>query len=141
MRKTEVLKLRFCKFKKFVTNQVSFWGAPTYVDIIEFHRYHCKNQRSGTKLCVAFLLFQFWKELWRFKVKEPMIFCWTKIWTLKTRLNRKWKISRTGLERLTLYFSSYKNRKLKVKLWWVGARERKKRAFFVRFILSKGIFF
>ena len=34
-------------------------------------------------------------------------------------------------------FSSYKNCKLKVKLWWVGARERKKRAFFVSFILSE----
>ena len=40
-----------------------------------------------------------------------------------------WKIK-------TLCFSSYKNRKLKVKLLWVGARERKKRAFFVQFILS-----
>ena len=39
------------------------------------------------------------------------------------------------------YFSSYKNHKLKVKLWLVGARKRKKRAFFVPLILSKGIFF
>ena len=37
-----------------------------------------------------------------------------------------------------LCFSSYKNQTLK--LWWVGACERKKRAFFVPFILSKGIF-
>ena len=38
-------------------------------------------------------------------------------------------------------FSSNKNRKLKVKLWWVWARERKKRVFFVPFSLSKGNFF
>ena len=44
------------------------------------------------------------------------------------------------LERHTLYFSSYRNRKLKVKLWWVLTRERKGRAFFVPFILSKGNF-
>ena len=56
-------------------------------------------------------------------------------------MNWKWKIPHTVLERRTLCFSSYKNRKLKVKLWWVGARERKKRAFFVPFILSEGIFF
>ena len=31
--------------------------------------------------------------------------------------------------------------KLKVKFWWVVARERKKRAFFVTFILSEGNFF
>ena len=40
-----------------------------------------------------------------------------------------------------LCFSSYKNCKLKVKLWWVGVRERKNRVFFVPFILSKGNFF
>ena len=54
--------------------------------------------------------------------------------------NPKWKIPCTVLERQTLCFSSYKNRKIKVKLWWVGACERKKRAFFVLFILSEGIF-
>ena len=44
-------------------------------------------------------------------------------------------------ERRALSFSSNKNLKLKVKLWWIGARERKKRAFFVPFILSKRHFF
>ena len=48
---------------------------------------------------------------------------------------------KTVLERRTLCFSSYKSHKLKVKLWWVGARESEKRAFFVPFILSKGNFF
>ena len=37
-------------------------------------------------------------------------------------------------------FGSYKNHKLKVKLWWVGDCERKKRGFFVPFILSEWIF-
>ena len=55
--------------------------------------------------------------------------------------NGKRKIPHPVLERRTLCFSSYRNRKLKVKLWWVGARERKKRAFFVPFILSEGNFF
>ena len=41
--------------------------------------------------------------------------------------------------RQTLCFSSYENRKSKVKLWRVGARERK--AFFAPFILSKTNFF
>ena len=47
----------------------------------------------------------------------------------------------TVLERGTLCFSSYENPKLKVKLWRVGARERKTRAFFVQFIFSEGNFF
>ena len=55
---------------------------------------------------------------------------------IKTKQNRKWKIPNTVLERLTL--CSYKNQKLKLR--WVGARE-KKRAFFVPFVVSKGDFF
>ena len=35
----------------------------------------------------------------------------------------------------------HENYELKVKLWWGGARERKKSAFFVTFILSEGNFF
>ena len=58
-------------------------------------------------------------------------FYWTKIWTLiKTKWNWKWKILHTVLERQTVCFISCKNRRLKVKLWWVGARGRKKIAFF-----------
>ena len=37
-------------------------------------------------------------------------------------------------------FSSYKNRELKVKLWWVRACKRKKSAVLVTFILFEGIF-
>ena len=44
-------------------------------------------------------------------------------------------------ERPTLCFSSYKYRKLKVKLWWVGSRERTKRVFLVPLILSERNFF
>ena len=76
---------------------------------------------------------------WSPRVDE---FCWTKILTLiKTKRNRKWKIPQTVFDRQTLCVSSYKNRKFKVKLWWVGARKRKKWAFFVPFILSEGHFF
>ena len=38
-------------------------------------------------------------------------------------------------------FSSYKNCELKVKLWWVEARKRIKKAFFVTFVWSEGNFF
>ena len=33
-----------------------------------------KVRSLGAKVCVAFVLFSFWKELWRFKVKESMCF-------------------------------------------------------------------
>ena len=55
--------------------------------------------------------------------------------------NWKWKVSHTVLERRNLCFSSHKNCQWKVKPWWVGARERKKRAFFVPFVLSEGNLF
>ena len=54
--------------------------------------------------------------------------------------NRKWEIPHTVLERRFLCFSSYKNHKLKVKLWWVRAHERKKRIF-CTVILSEGNIF
>ena len=60
---------------------------------------------------------------------------------IKTKRNRKWIIAHTGLDRRILPFSSYKDCKLNVKLWWLGARERKNRTFLVLFILSVGNFF
>ena len=36
-------------------------------------------------------------------------------------------------------FSSYKNQQLKVKLWWVEARERKESVIFVTFFCPKEI--
>ena len=52
-------------------------------------------------------------------------------------LNKNINLNKNERERRTLCFSSYKNRKLKVKLWWVGGSERKKEdifctAYFVR---------
>ena len=59
---------------------------------------------------------------------------------LNKNINLKMENRTTVLERRILCFRSCKNRKLKVKLLWAGARERKKRAFFVSFTLSEGNF-
>ena len=37
-------------------------------------RCNLKVKGLGAKACVAFLLFWFWKELWRFKVDESILF-------------------------------------------------------------------
>ena len=68
--------------------------------------------------------------------KSPCILLNKNIALIKTKPNRKWKIPHTFLERRT--FSSHKNRKLKIKLWWVAARERK---FFAPFILPEATLF
>ena len=51
--------------------------------------------------------------------------------------NRRWKIPHTVLERRILYFNTYKNCKLKVKIWLVGARKRIKMAFCTVFIVQR----
>ena len=49
------------------------------------------TQKSGleAKLCVAFLLFLFWKELWRFKVKDSIFFVEEKFKFNKTKTESK----------------------------------------------------
>ena len=113
--KRKISKLRFSKLKKFVSRSV-----------------------FGELQLTQILLFWFWEGLWRFKVKESMLYFWTKICTLiETRRNRKWKIPRIVLERWNLWFSSNKNSELKVKPWWVRAHQRKQSALFVTFVLSE----
>ena len=68
-----------------------------------------------------------------------MHFAEKNITLIKMKRNRNWGIPHTGLERRTLCFSSYRNRKLQVKLRRVGARQRKMRAFFVLCVLSQCI--
>ena len=58
----------------------------------------------------------------------------------KNKTESKMKNRTHILERQTLGFSSYKNRKLKVKLWWVGARARKRGHFLLRWFCLKEIF-
>ena len=102
-----------------------------------------KNQRSWSwGLVCGFSIILILKVIMMFQSQRLHAFCWTKIWALiKTKRNQKWKISHTLLKRQTLCFSSYKNLKLKVKLWWVEVRKRKEKAFFVPLILSEGKFF
>ena len=69
-----------------------------------------KNRGLGAKVCVAFLLFLFWKEEWCLEVKGSILF------VEKTRRNQQWKIQHTVLEGWNFCFSSYKNCEKKVKL-------------------------
>ena len=65
-------------------------------------------------------------------------FCWTEIKTLIT--DSKMENPTHSFRETNLCFSSYRNCKLKVKLWWVRAHEREKKRIFSPFILSTGIF-
>ena len=122
-----------------VFKKVSFRGARTQVDIIEFSNLlQLQNQWPWSKIVWLFYYFLLWKQLWRFKIKDSVLF-WTKIQTLiKTRRNRKWNIPHIVFERCFRWYNNYC--KVKVKLWWIAAHDRKKKAFFVPFILFKEIF-
>ena len=101
---------------------------------------------AEAKFCEASLLLSFWKELWCFEVKESMHFVDQRYKLSKTRIRIKHgkpHIPHKVLERQTLCFSSHKNLKLKVRLWWVGAelRKEKRRHSFVLLILSERSFF
>ena len=79
-----------------------------------------KNQTSGSKIVCSFSIILTLKGIMTFYSQRFHISCW----------NWKWKIPPTLLEKQNLCFSSNKNRKLKVKLWWVGAWKRKKEEIF-----------
>ena len=83
-----------------------------------------------------FYYFNFERNYDAFKSKSPCM-----LLNKNVNFNKNETESKIENPRGTLCFSSYKNRKLKVKLLWVGAREKKKRAFFVPFLLSEGNFF
>ena len=75
MRKSDVLKTSIFQFKMFVSRLV--FGEFQLMQIslnFQTSGNNLKVRGLGAKVCVAFLLFLFWKELWRFKVKESMLF-------------------------------------------------------------------
>ena len=87
-----------------------------------------------------FYHFNFERNYDALKSKSPCILLNKNINFNKNETESKMENPTHGLERQTLCFSSYKNRKLKVKLWWVGTRKRKK-DFLYRSSCPEGNFF
>ena len=85
-----------------------------------------------------FYYFNFERDHEVSKSKSPCILLNKTINFNKNETESKMEIPHTVSERRTLCYSSCNNRKIKGKLWWVGARKRKKRPFFVPFILFEG---
>ena len=144
MKKTDVLKT-FCR-KNYISRSV--FGELQFTQIPFNFKTSCcclRIKGLGVKLCVTFLLFLFLKELWRFKAKKSLT-----SFLLNKNVNFNKDEIKSKLENLTqslretnleLCFSSYMTRKPKVKQWWVGAIERKKRKLFVKFIFFEEKFF
>ena len=118
----------FLESKKFVSRSVS--GKLLLTQLVLSFNTFCWNLKIrglALKAYAAFLIFQFWEELWSFKVKETMLFL-----EQKSKLqNQKSKMPHTLFERRSLCFSSCKSCKFKIKLdEWELAKE-KKRIFFL----------
>ena len=102
-------KLRFFKSKNFIFEELQF----KQISLID---------------CVTFYSFNFERNYGILKPKSSSFLLNKNITHFSLH---------TLLERRTLCLSLYKYGQLKVKLWCVGICQRKKRAFFVTFILSK----
>ena len=89
---------------------------------------------------VAFLLLWSRKELWHFKVKESIHFVEQKYYLYQKRKGIENGKSHTVLERRNLCLSLKKNCKLKVKVRWVGVRERKKGIFCTVYFVQRQFF-
>ena len=100
---------------------------------------YCWKSEVWKQNCMQLFYFSFEKN-YVLKSRSPCILLNKNVNFNQNKQNRKWKIPHSVLERRSLCLSICKNHKFKVKLWWVGACERKKRAIFVPFILSKVIF-
>ena len=83
--------------------------------------------------------FYFERKYGVLKLKSPY-FLLNKNINFDKNENWKWKNTHTVLKRWTLRFSWYKNCQLKVKLWWVGARERKRNCIFWKAFYSTEFF-
>ena len=132
----EEKKLAFSKLWK-ICHHVSFGKLQLTKISLNLNTSRCNLKIRGleAKLCVAFVNYD------DLKSRSSCILSNKNINFNKNGTELKMEIPNIVLERWTLCFSSYKNPKTKVKLWWFGARERKKKAFFLPFILSEGVFF
>ena len=125
-------KLRFSKFKKFIFRSVFRELQLTQISL-NFKTSRCNleifwsSSKTVCDLSVILILKRRSK-----KSNSPCILLSKNIIFNKNETESK--IANMVLERRTLRFTSFKNRKLKVKLWWVGVCDRKKKAFFVQFI-------
>ena len=131
MRKTQ--NCHFLSLKNLSPSQ--FLGELQLTQISLNFKTFCnlKIRGLGANLCVFY--FNFERKYDVLKSKSPCIL-------LNKNINFNWNVTESKIENpreTNLVFQSpCKNRKLKVRLWWAGARKRKKRAVFVPFILSEG---
>ena len=133
--------------KKFISRSV-FWELQLIQISLNFQTPCCnlKLSGAGAKMCETFFnYFYFAMNYAILKSKNACfyVFMLSCMFNENTKFNKnkmgsKMVILHTVLEGWTLHlFSSYKDCKSKVKLWWVWAQKINKSGIFVTFVLSE----
>ena len=132
-------KLHFSGFKRFVTRSVFRELQPTQISL-NFNNSCCnlKIRDLGAK-CSGWLFyyFSFERSYDVLKSKSSCILLNKNINFNKNKTELKMENPIHSFKEMSLLFQLI--RKLKLNLWWVGARKRKKRAFLYRLFCPKGI--
>ena len=135
MRKTDVLKTSILWVQN-MCHQISQISLNFKVSCCDL-----KIGGLGAKLCVwLFYYFKFERNYDVLKSKSPRILLNKNINFNKNETEWKMKNPTHSFRKNNLVLQCKQNYKLKVKLWCVGARERKKGAFLYRLFCPKGIF-
>ena len=131
-------KLQFSNFKIFVSG---FLGSSNSRRYHWFFNFLLQQKIIGAKLYVVWYYFYFGGNYDVLKSKSSCFLFNKNIKFNKSKTESKMENPAHIFREVShTCFSSYKNCELKVRLWWVWARERKKSGFFVTFILSEGFF-
>ena len=100
-----------------------------------------KNQRPGGKNACSFSIILVLKGIMTSSSQRVHEFVEKNTKFNKNKTESKMENSTHNSKRPSLSFSSYKNRKLIVKLWWVGAHKRKKSIFCTVYFVRRKFFY
>ena len=132
----------FLSLKKFISRSV--FGELQLTQISINVKTSCSNLkiRGLEAKCVwLFYYFNFERNYDVLKSKSRCILLNKNINFNKNETESKMENLTESCRETKLVVQFIQESQIRVKLWWVGARERKKRAFFVPLILSGGNFF
>ena len=134
-------KLRFSKFRKIAPGQfLSSSSSHNYHWIFKLFVATWKSEVWKQSYVWLFNYFYFERSYDFFKSKSPYFLLNENINFGKNKTESKMENLTHSFRETNLCFSLHKNHELKVKLWWVGARERKEMHFCNVYFVQRNFF-